>query len=1440
MDAWQILPTMIKHASFLTDHGALGSWLDLHMKTASSIACWICAVAGALGLFAPERLYAQAGPAITTEPSSQTVIAGSNAVFSVVASGQTPLTYQWSKNGANLSDGGRVVGATNSALTIVTVLAGDIGSYRVVVTNRHGAVTSSVATLTVLAPPTISAIPNQRTFPNTMTRPIPFTIGNAPSSFITVRSSDTNLIQPASIVLSGSGSNWSMTLMPTGALVGTTTMTVGVTNLPTGLGTSTSFLLTVTNFSEVATILAGVSRGTVNWVDYDNDGRLDLFVSGMDTNFSPHTWLYHNNGDSTFTEVATPFANLMSSSADWADFNNDGLPDLALNGGTSSFAVTFVYRNDGNGHFTQVTNIGAFNAGCVRWGDYDNDGKPDLMITEASFNSIYHNNGDGTFTFHSTSMLGAGNNMAAWVDYDGDGALDVFVAGEAPADSFGSKLYRNQGSGVFTNSGNSITGFSAGGVAWADFNNDGTPDLVLTGTANGSAYSSIYRNDAGVLTNVGSSLPGLQRNAAAAAGDFDNDGRTDLFLAGYDPTFNRVSQICRGFGNMTFAGAQFAIPGMVNGYAAWGDYDNDGALDLVTIGETAGDIPTIKLYHNNGAMPDTPPTTPGGLSVTLGYNSALLTWTGSSDAEQAGGLTYNVRIGTNANGVNILSPLADLNTGFRRVPKIGNAGYRTSLLITNLAGGSYFWSLQAIDNSFVGSTFAAEQSFALPAPVITNQPTNLVVHSGSPASFSVGATGAATLGYQWQLNGINISGATDSTFAIASAQLGDQGSYSVTVTNQFGAAISANVSLTVLTPVSLTQQPVSGTNVVGSWATFSVNAAGTPPFVYQWYFNGAPLANNRAFGVDSNVLTIASALRGDAGSYWVVTSNSYGTVTSDFATLAVTAPDVLINVDFGTGPSSLKTGPAAIGQTASDLWNSYGTNITGRTNLLLADGTPSAVTVNVYGAGPVAPVNGNPDAMYHDYLYQYNLPGNLTVDTTNLPPGVFDFYYYAGCGDYNYQLFVNGVSQGQQQVWGSGDSSTNWLQGVHYAAFRGVALTNATSSVRVVITYLDSVCLEAVISGMQITEATTAPMFVLQPTNASVVSGFNARFVGGAIGSPLPISYQWLFNGAPLTDNGRVSGSTTYSLSISSAQTNDIGSYQLLTSTTSNTVASAIAQLSVQSLPPTFTLLPIGQTVPPGSNVTMSVKAVGSIPIGYQWYVNNTALADDGRIAGAASPNLTIAPGQTNDSGSYYVVALNSVNVATSSVVNVFVGVAPTISQQPTSRTNIVGTTANFSAGVDGTQPLIYTWLFNGAVLSDSTRIAGPTTGSLSISNVQVTDGGTYVLVAGNGGGSVTSSSAVLTVLAPPTITPQPIGRSLPLGLPTTFSANATGPVPITLQWQLNGTNISGATSTAYTISNVSSADLGYLQFGGEQRGWSHSELERHVDGWAGGVLGPQ
>src|SRR2546423_1153520 len=97
---------------------------------------------------APSRVGAQSAPAITSQPQSRTVTVSSNAFFAVSATGQTPLSYQWSRNSGNLSDGAHIIGSTTSVLTINSVVVADAGSYRVVVTNRHGNTTSSAAILT--------------------------------------------------------------------------------------------------------------------------------------------------------------------------------------------------------------------------------------------------------------------------------------------------------------------------------------------------------------------------------------------------------------------------------------------------------------------------------------------------------------------------------------------------------------------------------------------------------------------------------------------------------------------------------------------------------------------------------------------------------------------------------------------------------------------------------------------------------------------------------------------------------------------------------------------------------------------------------------------------------------------------------------------------------------------------------------------------------------------------------------------------------------------------------------------------------------------------------------------------------------------------------------------------------------------------------------------
>jgi hypothetical protein len=182
------------------------------------------------------------------------------------------------------------------------------------------------------------------------------------------------------------------------------------------------------------------------------------------------------------------------------------------------------------------------------------------------------------------------------------------------------------------------------------------------------------------------------------------------------------------------------------------------------------------------------------------------------------------------------------------------------------------------------------------APTITSQPQSLTVTVGSSATFSVTATGTAPLTYQWRFNGTPISGATASSYTIASAQASQAGTYSVVVSNIAGSTTSAGATLTVQsTPVAptITSQPQSLTVTVGSSATFSVTATGTAPLSYQWRFNGTPIS-----GATASSYTIASAQASQAGTYDVVVTNTAGSTPSTGATLTVITGSGLTNGSF--------------------------------------------------------------------------------------------------------------------------------------------------------------------------------------------------------------------------------------------------------------------------------------------------------------------------------------------------------------------------------------------------------------------------------------------------------------------------------------------------------------------------------------------------------------
>jgi hypothetical protein len=395
--------------------------------------------------------------------------------------------------------------------------------------------------------------------------------------------------------------------------------------------------------------------------DFNRDGRLDLFVAGGATrgeregvSRSPNR-LYRQEASGVFTDV-TDAARLSSDGATgaaWGDYNRDGNPDLYLvyHGWGGDFSAlgerNLLFRNNGDGTFTNVTatsGVGDTGHGTsAAWGDYDGDGWLDLYVGNLGWiqgwfvrnesNVLFHNNGDGTFS-DVTAQLGVygggpqprglrqnltflgGENVTeiardspegsgftmgvAWLDYDRDGDLDLFVANE-----FGvSVLYRNDG-GTFSpatrQAGLGKVG-SARGVTVADIDGDGWLDIIQ---ANRWLDFVWHNNGDGTFTDVAPTL-GLDTElpgTTPVAFDMDLDGRLDLFVGGgrinsfhtYAPSYLYSNRGAAGFADVT-ASAGVALGDNRTMGAAAADLNNDGRPDLVLAN---GDL-RDNLFVNTG------------------------------------------------------------------------------------------------------------------------------------------------------------------------------------------------------------------------------------------------------------------------------------------------------------------------------------------------------------------------------------------------------------------------------------------------------------------------------------------------------------------------------------------------------------------------------------------------------------------------------------------------------------------------------------------------------------------------------------------------------------------------------------------------------------------------------------------------------------------------
>jgi len=507
----------------------------------------------------------------------------------------------------------------------------------------------------------------------------------------------------------------------------------------------------IDQFKEISAGISDLVNGKSKWADYDNDGDLDLLVFGSDVfayitaPINTVTKLYQNNGNNVFAEVSKGFINISDGDAAWGDCNNDGLLDLIITGvtqyesnGKVLNSVTKLYNQLPDHSFEAQNTIvlPTLAKSAVAWGDYDNDGDLDILISgintsptpNENFAKIYRNNGDNSFTAQSQIAIEAiYNGSVAWGDYNKDGFLDFMITGDSNKGLI-TKIYKNnQNNFFFEQNDIEITGVQVGTAVWGDYDNDGDLDILL----NGSKQTSIYKNN--YPTNSFTQVPNLNLTATsygnAKWGDINNDGLMDIvmtgdtgemsysttkiFLQNPDHTFSKYSAI-------TFKAGGSASMSLA-------DYDGDNDLDLFITGHQLNpDYFFSALYQNNLELDNqnSKPSAPVGLEETF-TKHMVLSWNAvSGDVTPSQGLSYNIRIGKTSGGNEVISSMSDNSTdsGFRKVVSLGNCQQNTFKILNLPPSTGYFWSVQAIDNAYIGGNFSDERTFdidTIPASGLT-------------------------------------------------------------------------------------------------------------------------------------------------------------------------------------------------------------------------------------------------------------------------------------------------------------------------------------------------------------------------------------------------------------------------------------------------------------------------------------------------------------------------------------------------------------------------------------------------------------------------------------------------------------------------------------------------------------------------------------------------
>ncbi len=1334
-------------------------------------------------------------PVISSQPQNATNVTGTTANFSATATGTAPLGYQWRFNGANLSNGGRISGATSTALAISGIVAGDAGDYTLVVSNVAGVTTSAVATLTVLIPPSVTSQPQSATnVAGTTANFSGAASGTSPLTYQwrlngTKLTDDGRITGASSTALSvssltaGDAGNYTLVVSNVAGMVtsAVATLTVWVPPAMTSQPQSaTNIMGTTANFGATA---SGTAPLTYQWqyngAPLSNGGR----VSGASTTVLAISGLVAGDAGN-YSLVVSNVAGMITSSVAsltvWVPPSITSQPQSATNvtGTTANFSGTasgtaplnYQWRYNGanlsdGGRISGASSTALAISGLVAGdaGQYTLVVSNVAGVTTSSVATltVWVPPAMTTQPLSATNITGMTANFSAT------------ASGTAPLS------YQWQYNGAPLGDGGRISGASSSALA-------------ISGVVSGDAgsYALVVSNVAGMVTSAVATLtvwvpPAMTSQPQSATN-----------ISGTTANFNGTASGTAPLNyQWRFNGANLSEGGRISGASS---------TALAISGLTAGDAGNYTLVVSNVA------------GVVTSAVASLTVWVPPAVTLQPANAT-NVT-GTTANFSATASGTAPLTYQWQYNGAPLSDGGRisgassTALAISGVTvGDAGNYSLVVSNVAGMITSSVASLTVWVP-PAMTSQPQSATNIAGTTANFSGTASGTDPLSYQWRFNGANlanggrISGAASTSLAISNLSAGDAGSYSLVVSSVAGMVTSAVASLTVWVPPAIASQPQNATNVVGTTANFGGSATGTAPLTYQWQYNGTALSDGgRISGANSSALGISNVVTGDAGNYTLVVSNMAGMVTSAVATLTVWVPPAMASQPQSatnvTGTTAGFTATATGTAPLTYQWQYNGAPLSDGGRVSGASSTALAISGVVTG-----------DAGNYSLVVS-NVAGTITSAGASLtvwvPPGITSQPQSATNivgTTVNFTVAANGTEPLTYQ-WLYGSSKINNGGRVSGATSPTLTITNLITGFAgdysVVITNSAGVITSAVAS----LTVWVPPAMTSQPASTTNVGGTTANFSATASGTA-PLGYQWQFNGAPLTDGGRISGASSSALAISGLLPGDAGNYTLVVTNVAGAVTSSVASLTVISTP-VMASQPQSTTNVTGTTATFSATANGTAPLTYLWQYNGVPMANGGRISGATSNVLSVSSVVTGDMGGYSLVVSNVAGMVTSSVASLTVWVPPSFSLQPQNLTNTSGTIATFSGAATGTAPLSYQWRFNGVNLTNSARITGATSTSVSISNVAAGDAGPYTLVAVNSAGSATSSVATLIIAGAPVIVTQPTNTAGPPGGSASFTVAATGTPVLSYQWRRGTTKLSNATSSSLTLSNLQSSNAG-------------------------------